>query len=148
MESNNLFNYKECSFEMCITTADRIKLKIRYNNPNHVIQRFHERNHLFGEKRMNDMLKEANSCILDDKRCVIVPDEREDGNKSNHIAIFLTDFGSLVAIPIFIDYTHITILTLKDVMKDEKNPNWYIQKYNTIGGIRGMSAIPLFYKPF
>ncbi len=131
---------------MCISAEDRTRREFKYTNPNHVIQRFHERKGLFGNKCVDDMLIETQTCIRDINRCVIVPDERRDGNKSNYIAIFLTDFGELIAIPLFINETHIIILTLKDVKKDEKNPNWYINKYNEIGGTRGIQSLPLYYK--
>ena len=131
---------------MCISKEGRCKRKFKMTNPPHVLQMFKERGKsLFGKEKFADMLNEATKHILDDSRCVIVPDERADGNKSNYIAIFLTDYGGLVAIPVYIDETHINILTLKDVLQDD-NPNWHIKRYNEIGASRGIGQLPLQFR--
>jgi hypothetical protein len=131
---------------MCISKEDRCKKKFRMTNPNHVLQMFKERGkHLFGKDKFADMLEETTKHIKDDSRCVIIPDERTNGNKSSHIAVFLTDYGGLVAIPLYIDEEYINILTIKDVLQDD-NPNWHIKKYNEIGASRGISPLPLQFR--
>ena len=107
---------------MCILNGERSKRKIKYKSPNHIIQRCHERGpELFGN-RVPEIITEIERNILDDARSVFAIDERKDGNLSNYIAIFLTDHGRLAAIPLLIDDEKIFILTVKDVEKDESNP--------------------------
>ena len=133
---------------MCIPKEERIKRKIVLWRPNYGIQRFHERGRdLFGKENFEEMFIETKRIICDETRCVIVPDERRDEKiKSNYVAIFLTDYGRLAAIPIFVNETHIFILTVKDVEKDEINPNWYVNGYNAKGNERGLTRLPLYFR--
>jgi len=126
---------------MCIPKEEREKLRFELNDVNHVFQRLKERGtYLFDKQKISEMLVEAKRHILNDMRCVLIPDERENKD-SSHIAIFVTDVGGLVAMPCQIDDKKISIMTLKDVIDEETSPEWYFKKYNEIGLKRGMSPL-------
>lgn len=128
-----------------ISQDKRVELNFKITNPGHVLQTFKERGKtLFGTDLVHNMLEESIKHIKDCSRCVIAKDEREN-TKSNYLAMFLTDFGKFVVIPCFIDDTHITILTLKDGMKDD-NPNWHITTYNEIGQTRGIKKLDYIFR--
>jgi len=130
---------------MCIPKDVREKLGYKYPNINHVFQMYKERGkHLFETNLLRDMIEETQRHIKNPMRCVICPDEREN-TKSNYFAMFLTDAGFFVVIPIFIDETNIYILTIKDPAQDD-HINWHIEKYNEIGKPRGVSPLKLRFK--
>ncbi|MFH0868825.1 MAG: hypothetical protein V1839_01215 [archaeon] len=129
-----------------LSQEERSKLKIDFKNPIHILQSFKERGKsLFGNIPMNEMLDEVKRHVLNYQRSVIVPDDRPS-TQSTHSAIFVTDYGKLASIPVVIDKDKITILTLKDVIKDEVNPNWHIGQFNEIGSKKGLTALPLHYR--
>jgi len=130
---------------MCISKEEREKREFRLTNPSHVLQMFKERGKdLFGCDLVKEMLEETQRHIKNDKRCVICPDSRE-GIKSNHLAMFLTDAGGFAVIPVHIDDKYITILTIKDLSKDD-HINWHIDQYNKIGKERGVTPMRLRFK--
>lgn len=130
---------------MCISKEDREKLKFKITNPPHILQTFKERGKdLFQSNSLVEMLEETQRHIKDDMRCVICPDLRES-SKSNYLAMFLTDAGDFAVIPVYIDETHINILTIKDLSTDY-HINWHIDQYNKIGKERGVPPLRLIFK--
>ena len=130
-----------------ISKEERESKKQRISNPAHILQVFKERGKiLFNDCSVKNMLAESWTHTLDYERSVIVLDERKD-KKSSHVIIFLTDAGKLAAIPCIIDEFHITFLSLKDVMKDESNPNWFIKKYNNFGVQKGLTKLGIVFRP-
>jgi hypothetical protein len=131
---------------MCIPKEDREKRKFKITNPGHVLQEFKERGKkLFQCDSVRNMLDETQRHILDDMRCVICPDRRPENNKSNYLAMFVTDAGDFAVVPLFIDDTHINILTLKDLSRDD-HINWHIDQYNKIGKSRGVTPLQLSFR--
>ena len=131
---------------MCIPKEERVRRKFEYSNPEHILQVFKERGKkLFQCDSVKNMINETQRHILDDMRCVICPDNRPGDNKSSHLAMFITDAGDFAVVPVFINDTHINILTLKDVSKDN-NINWHIDQYNKIGKARGVTPMQLSFK--
>jgi len=131
---------------MCIPKEDREKRKFKIPNPGHVFQAFKERGKkLFQCDSVRNMLDETQRHILNDMRCVICPDSRPGDNKSNYLAMFITDAGDFAVVPVLIDDTYIHILTLKDVSKDD-HINWHIDQYNKIGKARGVTPMQLSFK--
>src|SRR3989344_7676981 len=115
---------------MCISKEERARRKFKITNSGHVLQVFKERGKkLFQCESVKEMLSETQRHILNDLRCVICPDERTGNNKSNYLAMFLTDAGDFAVVPLYVDESHIHILTLKDLSKDD-HINWHIDQYN------------------
>ncbi len=131
---------------MCIPKEERINRKFAYPNPGHILQMFKERGKkLFQCDSVKEMLKETERHILNDLRCVICPDNRVKGNKSNYLAMFLTDAGDFAVVPLHIDENRINILTLKDVSLDD-HIKWHIDQYNKIGKERGVPPLGLQFR--
>ena len=131
---------------MCIPKEERISRKFKYPNPAHILQVFKERGKkLFHSDSVKNMLDETQRHILNDMRCVICPDSRPGDNKSNYLAMFITDAGDFAVVPIYIDDAYIHILTLKDVSQDD-HINWHIDQYNNIGKTRGVTTLQISFK--
>lgn len=129
-----------------ISKEERLKKRFRIPNPGHVFQEFKERGKkLFQCNSVKNMLEETQRHIINDMRCVLCPDTRQGNNKSNYLAMFVTDAGDFAVVPVFIDNAYINILTLKDVSEDD-HINWHIDKYNQIGKSRGIMPLALRFK--
>jgi len=129
-----------------LSKDERLNRKLSYKNTTHILQSFKERGkELFGDISIPEMIKEMEGHLQNPYRSVIVTDNRKK-TQSTHSAIFLTNRGKIASVPVVIEDDKMTILTLKDVLKDEINPNWHINQYNEIGSTRGLSTLPLHYR--
>lgn len=114
--------------------------KERIRVTNHFCIQVKERSYLFSPKdRLKEIFDECLENMLDNKKSVWVEDERD--TQSNYICIFKSSNGSIVAIPCFFQEPKTFVLTIKDVKNDERNPNWFIKKYNDIAITRGLEKL-------
>lgn len=106
-----------------------------------------ERKYLFPNgKRLSKCCEECTNAIRDPMQGIFLKDERiGEKIQSNYVCVFLGESGMIIAVPCHIN-EHITPLTIKDVQKDFKNPNWFINGYNEIALKREMETLPRVIK--
>ncbi len=126
-----------------LSINDRNK-KLLYK-PEHIGQRLKQRRHLFPyDATLGEMWSEIASAIKDPQKGIIL--ENENNNQHTHVCVFVGDAGKVIAIPIALHQDHIFVYTIKDVEKDESNPNWFIRGYNKVCKTRGLPGLNLVFR--
>lgn len=95
--------------------------KVKYNTKE-IFQTLKERGYLFPQgSSTKDKIQECINAIKNPQIGIFLEDKRQNV-QSTHFCVFITSAGHLVALPCSINEDHLHWYTIKDVKKEQNNP--------------------------